>query len=743
MQVNNRRPTPPNGKPETMTFRRFLICRAWHWALIGLVVAACLPPRAVAQAERDTTVVPDTLDVGEDVESAMDDLDTEAGDPAQILEQLTDLASHPLDINTAPAEDLARIPAFSPLLARRIVAYRQENGAFGSIPEIRAVDGVSQRRFLQARPYLRIGTPYQGPTERPRPYPSLPTLQQVANGMDVEVMHRVGRRLDLGRGYDDDPTRTTFVGSPERLTTRIRLNYDRRVEARLTLDKDPGEAFRWAPDQQTYGYDHVAGTMALHDMGRLKTLVIGDFTAEFGQGVALWRGIGFGKGRDPVSPLLRSGRGLAPFGSTEENRFFRGAGATIRLTPSLSVTAFGSRRSLDASFRDEPVDSAEAASGTLPATTLSISGLHRTDSELDRKDALNETAIGGGVEYVWKRVRVGAAGIHSRFDRPLAPSDRPDDQFDFAGDRATTTTLYGTAYLGDYVLFGEAARSPDGVFGGVAGAAVDIGTRTEAIVMGRAYPRDFVSLHGYGFGERGGATRNEVGVYAGARVQVADDWRVAAYVDQYRFPWLRFAVPRPTSGIEARVVIEHAPRPWLEHYVQLRSETKENGTDRTGPGGRLLDAVQPETRQSIRWNGVYIFSRALTLRTRLEATRFNDPEAHARTGILLYQDVRWRPRPSLRLDTRLAFFDTDGFDARVFAYEYDLLYAFSVPAFFGTGQRFYVLGRYKPHPTLTLEAKYGATRFENVTSVGSGLNETDGNLVREVGVQVRWRWNRE
>ena len=717
----------------------FLLTACCALLLVGL---GSPPNVSKAQAPRDTTVVADTLDVGQDVEEAVDDLDTEGGDPAQIVEQLTDLAADPLDVNTASASELSLIPAFSPLLAQRIVAYRRENGRFGSIPEIRNVEGVTQRRFLQARPYLRIGTPYEGPTERPSPYPRPPSFGQVVDGMDVEVMHRMQRRLDLGRGYDDDTTRTTYQGSPERLTTRIRLNYDRRVEARLTLDKDPGEAFRWDPGTQTYGYDHVAGTVAVHDMGRIETLVVGDYTAEFGQGVALWRGIGFGKGRNPVSPLLRSGRGIVPFGSTEENRFFRGAATTVQLTPSLSVSAFGSRRLLDASVQDPAEDTLDAISGLQPAPTLSISGLHRTGSELERKDALQETVWGGGVEYVWNRVRIGTAAYHSRFNRSFAPSDRPDAQFDFTNDRATTATVYGTAYLGDYVLFGEVARSPDGVLGGVAGAAMDVGSRTEALLLARAYPRDFVSLHGYGFGERSGATQNEFGLYTGLRLQVAEDWRVAAYVDQYRFPWLRFAIPRPTSGIEARVVVEHTPRPWLEHYVQLRSETKEGGTDVMGPSGRLLDAVQPETRQSIRWDGEYTFSSALTLRTRLEATRYHDPEIEDRTGVLLYQDVRWRPIDNLRLDTRLAFFDTDGFDARVFAYEYDLLYAFSVPAFFGTGQRFYLLGRYKPHPSLTLEAKYAVTNFENVSTVGSGLNETDGSRVREIGVQLRWRWKR-
>jgi hypothetical protein len=199
-------------------------------------------------------------------------------------------------------------------------------------------------------------------------------------------------------------------------------------------------------------------------------------------------------------------------------------------------------------------------------------------------------------------------------------------------------------------------------------------------------------------------------------------------------------VPRPSSGLDARLVVEHDPRPWLGYYLQLQSETREAGADVPGPDGRLLlDGLREETRQSARLHGQYAFSRELRLRTRLELTRFDAADEPASTGVMLYQDVRWQARPWLLLDGRLAFFDTDGFESRVFAYESDLVYAFSVPAFFGRGQRAYVLARVEPVEGLNLEVKYGVTRFRGVDTVGSGLDTVDGNRVREVRAQVRWR----
>lgn len=667
------------------------------------------------------------------VDDAFDDAALERGDPAQLAEILTDLADAPLDVNTATEDELALLPALSPLVARRIVHHRRTDGPFATLADVGRVDGVTARVLSDARPYLRVGETTG--RDASRRYPRPPSIAWIADRLETQVMHRYERRLDLGRGYDDDTTRTTFAGGPARLTTRLRVQAERRVRLQLTFDKDPGEPFRWSPDDGSYGYDHVAGSLALQDVGRIRTLVVGDFTAKFGQGVALWRGIAFGKGRSPVEPLLRSGRGLVPFGSTEENRFFRGVASTVRLTPQVSVSGFASRRTLDASLGEaDPTDDRR------PATTLRESGLHRTPSEQSGKDVLREDVVGGAIELTRGQTRLGVASVHSRFDRRIDAGESSYQRFDFDGRRATAASAYATAFLGDVVTFGEIAYATGGgAVGGVVGVALDATPRAEAIVLARFFPRDFTPLYGYAFGERSGATQNEHGVYTGVRFQLARNWSVAGYVDAYRFPWLRFGVARPTHGVDGRLVVEHDPRPWLSHYVQVRAESTEGGTTRSDVGGRPFDAVRPEVRRSVRWHGSFAFSDVVTLQTRLEATQVDASPEPVRSGVLLYQDARVTPHPTLQLDARLAFFDTDGFAARVFAYEYDLLYAFAVPAFFGRGRRAYLLARYRPTRTLTIEAKYGVTRFEDVTTVGSGLNEVDGNRVRDLGVQVRWR----
>lgn len=666
-------------------------------------------------------VTPDTLGT-EAPEAALLEGLAETGDAEELADFLEDLRANPLDLNAARADELALLPSLSPLLATRIVAYRDSTGGFASLPALQLVPGITPEIYASVRPYLRLGDVLDVVARRASRFPAVPT-RGAWREVRGQAIQRYARRLETARGYAEG----RYAGSPDRLYTRLRVTSARHLSANLTLEKDPGEAFGWRPEDGTFGYDYVSAHLAIANIGRVRALVAGDFTASFGQGLVLWRSAALGKSAEATRGLSRFGSGVRPYGSTDENRFFRGAAATVLLTPDLALTAFFSRRTLDATLLD-------ADTGGVSA--FGTSGLHRLDSEIARKDALGETVSGGAVELVRRRFRVGAAYVSTWFDQPIVPREAPDARFAFRGRSGQATSVFGHLFLGNAVLFGEAARGGDGT-GLVGGAEYAIGRTGEVVVLGRHYARDFVSLHGYAFGERVGATQNEQGLYVGLRLRPRRTVTVQGYFDQYRFPWLRFNVPRPTHGYDTRLTVTHAPRRWLAQEVSLRSETREAGV--TLPDGpRTVAAVRPETRQSLRWQGTYVFSNRLTLRARAEGVRFAPDGAADAYGLLLFQDVRVRPFDALTLDLRLAFYDTDGYDARVYAYEYDVRYGFSVPPLYGRGVRQYVVARWQPVRALLVEARYAVTHREDVTTLGSGLDETDGNRAREVKAQVIW-----
>src|SRR5207237_36254 len=61
-----------------------------------------------------------------------------------------------IDLNTADAAELARLPGLGETLAARIVAYRSQNGAFASVDELADVSGMTQRRIDAIVQYVII-----------------------------------------------------------------------------------------------------------------------------------------------------------------------------------------------------------------------------------------------------------------------------------------------------------------------------------------------------------------------------------------------------------------------------------------------------------------------------------------------------------------------------------------------------------------------------------------------------------
>ncbi len=62
-----------------------------------------------------------------------------------------------LDLNRATVEELQAIPGIGPVIAQRIVAYRNENGAFREPGNLMEVAGVGEKTFARIAPLVTVG----------------------------------------------------------------------------------------------------------------------------------------------------------------------------------------------------------------------------------------------------------------------------------------------------------------------------------------------------------------------------------------------------------------------------------------------------------------------------------------------------------------------------------------------------------------------------------------------------------
>jgi len=268
-------------------------------------------------------------------------------------------------------------------------------------------------------------------------------------------------------------------------------------------------------------------------------------------------------------------------------------------------------------------------------------------------------------------------------------------------------------------------------------------------------PKDFHSLFGQTFSETTG-TNNENGIYMGLEVQPTNEWRFVGYVDTWQHPWLRFRTDAPARGAEYYARVTFYKRKDMEAYFHWKYERKQESyrLDYT-----KTDALLYKAKTNIRLHLNKKLTKRLELRSRLEWSNFNIEEipneegliwydqkfqplsAVKSNGFLVYQDVIYKPvNIPFSFTTRFAIFDIDSYDARIYAFENDVSYQFSIPAYYNKGTRFYFNLKYRARRHLTLEARYAQTYWANQTEFSSGNNRIEGQTRSAVKVQARWRF---
>ena len=642
------------------------------------------------------------------------DSDEDSETLASQIDELTDLHEHPLDLNAATREQLLRLPFLTDAQADAILDYRSRYGAFRSEGELRLVPelGPRQMRWLRACTVII----YQTATKATR----------LANTFSHEMMTRLDVPLYQREGWPW----AQGLAHKLRYTAQLRGRWDFGLRA----EKDSGEPMF---NSRNPLWDAWGAHAMLENWRFVERLIVGDYKAVMGEGLVINNGFQLGK---QLTSLWRKPDVLRPHRSADENRFLRGVGATLRMTPHLSLTALYSFRQLDATVQaDNSVQ------------TINSSGLHRTPSELARRRTLDCHTTAAHLAWDSQTLRLGASAMYQYYDHQFRQGAALYRQIYPEGYQFGAVSADYTLRLRRFYFSGETARSfaasatsSEGVnpssgsgWATLNKASLRFSPNASITAVQRFYSRNYFSALASAYGENS-RVQNESGVALLVEADRVGPFDLRALVDFFYSPWPRYTMTRASHGFETAVKAVCSISRSRQLIMRYSFKSKER-SDRRYSTSRL------------RLTYAHTLTEHLSLQASAFATHVAVTSLSQRTsGIALvprinYSTAAERLRCSLSaalfatgLASSQATYTSAAYDSRLYVYEPSLFQSFGMISLYGKGERVAASARWQLSRRWQLQAKCGLTHYRDRDVISSGVTMIKSRWRTDLQLLARW-----
>ncbi len=685
-------------------------------SLLLAFILVLLPLVLMAQQKEDI--------IQQRIEFISEQLEDESVDLTDVVAQLNYYYDHPLNLNSADRDELEALGLLTDIQISDLLLHIKLFGKFISIYELQSLTYWDLETIFMVLPFVRVDDKLDQVHV---------SLKEMLKYGKFEAFMRYQRIVEDKAGYEQvsdsilQNSNSYYYGNADRYYSRLRFSYRTNFSVGVTAEKDPGEMFfRGA---QSQGFDFYSAHAFYKGGKYIQAVAIGDYQIQIGQGLNLWSGYAFNKTADATN-VKRTAQPIRPYTSVDETRFLRGAAVDLGLGD-FSLLLFGSYKGVDATLMASDTLAAE----DFEASSINLSGLHRTNSEIDRKDALKEIIGGANFRFQRSAFNAGISAVYQGYDRPFIRDTMPYNMYDFRGKSTVGLSAdYSWTYR-NFNFFGEVANvTHSSAFANVHGVLIALDKFVSMSLVYRNYDRAYSTFYNAGFRE-GSRTQNEKGLYAGLKAQLTKSFFVSGYLDAFKFPWLRYQTDAPSDGHELLIQPTYRPNRNLEIYVRYREQQKARNSRAQD---NTITEIEDVRQRNYRINFSYKVSDAFQIKSRIEYVTLERPSSEDEKGMIFTQDILFKPKSSpVDFALRYALFDTDSYDTRIYSYENNALYVFAVPAYYYRGSRAYVLLRYTFLRKCDLWFRYAVNIYANRDSLGSGAEEITGNKRSEITLQLR------
>ena len=631
----------------------------------------------------------------------LEDEDIETDDYEAAYDVVSDLAEHRLNVNTATREDWEQLPFLNEREVEEICEYQYRHGEIKTLDELAMIESLDyDKRRLLLR-FVYIGD---------KSLKTYPKLRDILSKGHHDLL--VTGNIPM---YEREGDKDGYLGYQYKHSIRYNFKYGDFLRFGLIGAQDAGEPF--FANRNSWGYDYYSFYLLIKKLGRIKTLALGRYRAEFGMGLVINNGFSLGKSY-MLSTMGRTGNTIRAHSSTREGSYLQGAAATIEIARGLDLSAFVSYRDIDATLN-----------GDTTVATIVTTGYHRTQTEMDKKHNTRQTAVGGNIRYVNRGFHVGLTAVYTSFSRDLQPKTSAIYRYYYAAGNDFYNIGLNYGYTrGRLSLGGETATGDCGAIATINTATLRLSGKLDAMVVQRFYSKRYYALFARSFSE-GGSVQNESGVYGGLRWRPASKLTVTAYTDYAYFPWPRYYTSSASHAWDNMLTATYSPGAWT-FYLRYRYKMRERDIGestsmayRREHKGRLYAAYKGG-----RW----------TSKTQLDLSSVSHEDSSH--GWMISESLGYNMRDRLKVYVSLAYFNTDDYDSRLYAYERGMLYSYNNSAYYGEGIRYSLMLRSDISRNLMLQCKIATTDYFDRSSIGSGYQEIMNSSKTDLELQLHWKF---
>lgn len=624
----------------------------------------------------------------------------------ELYDHLLDLQRNGININTATRQELESLPFLSEQQVMDILEYIHFHGALKSINELMSIESIdySTRQLLQE--FLYAGDkPEKG-------FPSLKNIMTLGKN-ELSLYTKIPTYERVG-----DTSNGDYLGYPYKFWARYSFSYAKNVRIGIVASQDAGEPF--FSQSNKYGFDQYSGFIQLNGLSPIESLIVGRYSVSAGMGLVMNNSFSLGK-TAMLQDFGRQRNALRPHTSASENGYMQGAAATIRLSDAIRLTPFLSYRKTDATLNID---------GSI--SSLIYTGYHRTISELNKKNNTSLTAGGMNVRWNLEDFSLGATAVFTHINRPLSPNKSATYKKIYPeGSNFFNASLNYSWLHYPFSVNGETAINANGAIATMNTLGWHLSQYVEVMGIYRFYSFNYYSLYANAFSE-GGKTQNESGLYLGVRWQPKYGIDIQAYTDLAYFAWPRYGVSQSSYAIDNVVSASYKTGNWLlsgKYRLHLRQKDSKSVAN-------LSWQTENRLRISAEWTGGGWTSRSQLDFTSVSST---SESSSLSQGFMITENIGYDIGKWL-IFAGGKYFNTDGYDSRLYSYERAMPHTFSYPAYFGHGIRYSLVAVWAPIHSLQITAKAAVTDYFDRSTISSGQQQINASSACDIEMGLRWRW---